>query len=163
MTEQAQVLEIFKENSVQAVRWNRINRITLNNPLVGDKSAQLDLHAVTKIGSDIVSDTLKQQFNVTYNQETAETKFPLLNPSDDSVIGESSFTDFFILAYSFAKYSAFLEDQKLASQAAQMELMQKRMELQADLQAQREALAEEQRKAQAALEAEIQASLNNLT
>jgi hypothetical protein len=163
MTEQAQVSEIFKENSVQAVRWNRINRITLNNPLVGDKSAQLDLHAVTKIGSDIISDTLKQQFNVIYNQDTAETKFPLLNPTDDSVIGESSFTEFFVLAYSFAKYSAFLEDQKIAAQAAQMELMQKRMELQAQLQAQREALAEEQRQAQATLEAELQESLNNLT
>lgn len=97
----------YRSTSVTADSYVRANRVVVENPLGVLPSIMFIEEEVVTRGADtfkLPTSTLRAQMT-----EPATT-FNILNPTDDSIIGSSTYQDVYVLLYSLHRHLAAIRD-----------------------------------------------------
>jgi hypothetical protein len=97
----------YQPSSIAGERYVRAKRVILENPLGGTPSAAfIEQQALTVDGETITRDIGA----LNESMIDPNTTFPLLNPPDDSVIGQATYADLYALVYSLHRHLAGIRD-----------------------------------------------------
>lgn len=97
----------YKESSIAGQQFERAYKIEISNPLGGMPSIRYSEETAVVLPTQTVTThtgTMDESFG------DGTTAFPLLNPTDDSVIGQAHYVDLQVILYSLHRFLAARRD-----------------------------------------------------
>jgi hypothetical protein len=102
----------YNQRTLSGDRYTRSKRVVIENPLGGIPSAMFLEQDVLVAGNETILQDLGAVRGV---MTDPATPFPLLNPLDDSVVGQATYGDVYALLYSL--YRKLAADRDAANSA----------------------------------------------
>jgi hypothetical protein len=87
----------YRQTALSGERYTRAKRVVLETPLGGVPQAAFIEQDVLIVGEETIT---RDTGAINAAMTDPNTAFPLLNPADDSVIGEATYAEVYALIYS---------------------------------------------------------------